>query len=358
MKRFFTVLATLLMSFSFFGINTAYAEENTQPTDALYLDTAQVSQSEIDYFNSEKITIVQELNNIGIVFQNVEQSLRVTFGQPFKLGEVTTFPVLYRDDIIALAEVLQQENGYAWMLSVDYANELNGLKVKTDLNHPAILSVQSGNVYATTEDDLVALTDLDIAPDINFEPELKGNVVNLLEPSDPNGFSVQDILYQDRAACSKYLYLDLKETQGQQSWCAVFATAQILRYRGKGDIRAQQIMKYFFPNSSDLTKEVLSDANAIKYANKVKSYPTRVTSTLSDSVVRSQIDQGKPIYLNCAGKDTYKKARHALVLRGYNDSTYSVWNPWKASYASMSKNTKSLPVSGGAFVWEITIYNW
>lgn len=26
----------------------------------------------------------------------------------------------------------------------------------------------------------------------------------------------------------------------------------------------------------------------------------------------------KPIYLGCEGKDTYKKGRHALVLRGYN----------------------------------------
>ncbi|MBP3223281.1 MAG: hypothetical protein J6M18_05075 [Actinomycetaceae bacterium] len=37
---------------------------------------------------------------------------------------------------------------------------------------------------------------------------------------------------------------------------------------------------------------------------------------------------------------------------------YSVWNPWNKSYVSMSINSKRIAVDGGAFTWDVTIYNW
>lgn len=55
MKRFCTIILVMLMTFSFLGINAVYAEEYNKSVNELYLDTEQISQAEIDYFNSQKL---------------------------------------------------------------------------------------------------------------------------------------------------------------------------------------------------------------------------------------------------------------------------------------------------------------
>lgn len=122
------------------------------------------------------------------------------------------------------------------------------------------------------------------------------------------------------------------------------------------------LQRYFYPKvgNTELKSKSITNKQLIKYANSKKSYPSRTSNTISQSKVVTQINSSKPIYLGCEGSGTYKKARHALVLRGYNtkSSTYSVWNPWNAKYVSMSMSSKSIAVSGGKFVWDTTIYGW
>ncbi|MBM0045992.1 C39 family peptidase [Anaerococcus sp. mt242] len=189
------------------------------------------------------------------------------------------------------------------------------------------------------------------------------NAVNIMEIENlEDSYRLDNMVYEPRSSSSKYIDLDLAETQGDQSWCSAFAGAQILRQRGKGKIYAINIMRYFYPNVSyaDLKKKSISHKQLIKYANNKKSYPSESTGTLSLDSVKKQINSNKSIYLNCYGTGTYKKANHALVLRGYNtrSNTYSIWNPWNASYVSMSISSKSISVNGGKFVWSSTIYGW
>jgi hypothetical protein len=164
-----------------------------------------------------------------------------------------------------------------------------------------------------------------------------------------------------RATVSKNLTLDMKETQGSQSWCAAFVMASILRYKGAGStITAKAIMQSTFPNSSDLENESISRSQLVTYA-KGKGYTSTVqsSSTLSSSTVVSEINNTTPIYAGCAGSGIYAKARHALAICGYNNtnSTYTVWNPWYNYTETISQSTKSYKVnSTSSFVWDCTIY--
>ena len=164
------------------------------------------------------------------------------------------------------------------------------------------------------------------------------------------------------AAASKNLSLDMLETQGSQSWCAAFAMSSILRYKGAGNsVTAKAIMKDTFPKSKDLENESISRSQLVSYA-KGKGYKKtkKSSSTLSNSTVVSEISTNStPIYAGCDGTGTYKKARHALVISGYdnNKSTYTVWNPWYSYTETIDQSSKKYKVdSSSSFLWDVTIY--
>lgn len=153
----------------------------------------------------------------------------------------------------------------------------------------------------------------------------------------------------------------MNEKQKDQQWCAAFAMASILRYKGAGDsITAKAIVKYFYPNSTDLKNESISRTQLVKYAkSKGYSKTTNSSSTLSNSTVVSEISNSTPIYIGCAGTGSYEKKRQAFVICGYNNtkSTYTVWNPWYDYTETMSQSTKTYIVNASSsFKWDCTIY--
>ena len=88
--------------------------------------------------------------------------------------------------------------------------------------------------------------------------------VNAKEPIDCS------MPYSTRGAldCSKYLNIGWIETQGEEPWCAAYATASICRYiKGDSAIRARKVMQHAYPNTSDaaLKKKSLSHAQAVAY---------------------------------------------------------------------------------------------
>lgn len=156
----------------------------------------------------------------------------------------------------------------------------------------------------------------------------------------------------------------MKETQDQQQWCAAFVASSILRYKGAGSsITAEAMVKHFYPNSTDLENESISRDQIVTYAkNKGYKNTTNSSSTLSNSTVVSEIGTySTPIYAGCYGTGEYIKARHALAISGYNNtsSTYTVWNPWYSYTETISQSTKTYKVnSSSTFVWDCTVYKF
>ena len=370
MRDRFIILMTIIMSIiMLISINTNAESFSVEKEKFLYIESEPVSKSCVKYLKEEQLNIFSSLRDV------VEEELyklndrdRIYFGNGFVLNEIEYIPILCNNKIIALLAILEENDEYSWTLSADFSEGLNKIASKTSAEKPAKLYTNNGNVYADISGVVYQLT---------FNPKLESfnqerlmtnflgkskDVINIYNKMDRMEKNYFDIVYELRALSSNNLALDLKETQGDQSWCSAFAGAQILRYRSKGNIYAEDIMKYYYPDddSTSLKKRSITNSELIEYANMKGSYPSKTNDTLSINQVKSQIDSDKPIYLGCEGKDTYKKSRHALVLRGYNidRNTYSVWNPWNAKYISMSISSKSIAVSGGKFVWDSTIYDW
>lgn len=150
----------------------------------------------------------------------------------------------------------------------------------------------------------------------------------------------------------------MAEIQSTEPWCAAFCGASILRCRYGLNIYAYDIIRYFNPNSGNLFECSISDSQMNGYA-QLQGASTIYTSTkITQSTVKTQIQNDRPIYISCA--NTSGDGRHALVIRGYyNDgSTLSIWNPWWNYYFTHSYSNSTFTLGTSTFNWDRTICNW
>lgn len=371
MKKSFTFLFLVTLLFAMSLPTNSNAEDlQRKNTSSLYIESDSVATEYTNYVKEEKNNIFSSLKDV--VDERILNSLYsediVYFGNGFTLNEIHYFPVLCHNKIIAMLAVLQEEGEYSWTLSTDFVEGLNEIASKTSVDKPARIYIEKANVYADISGDVYQLTFIPEFQTIGQEKTTQNvsdssqGVMDIYDVTERITTDVFEIKSESRTSSSKYLFLDLKENQEHNSWCAAYAGAQILRYTRRGNIYARDILKHYYPylNDSDLKNKSISNDQLIKYANLKKSFPYRRNSTLSQDGVKSQINNNKPIYLGCAGTGIYDKQRHAFVLRGYNTSnnTYSVWNPWRKGYISMSASSKSIAVNGGRFIWDNTIQGW
>lgn len=365
----FILIIVLVSTSALAAGNHVLAETNDKPHN-LFIFSKEVDDDILQYAYSEKENVFLSLKNVvGTALNKFDISDTVAYGNAFDLNGIGYIPIIIDKEIIALLAISETDGDYGWTLSEDFSDGLNKIASFTSVGEPAELYTDKGNVYAVISGDVTQLT---FSPEIEAEitceaPQgISDNskmVIDLFAISESDcKVDIQSICTETYAANYKYLNLDLAETQGSQSWCAAFAGAQILRYRGKGKIYAKDIMKYFYPdkNDNDLSKKTVSHSQLIAYANTKGSYPVKVAKTLDLDTVKNQINSSKPIYLSCEKTDGNESRWHAFVLRGYDTSVgaYSIWNPWDAKYISMSYFSKSISAGGGKYIWEKTIYGW
>ncbi|WP_313758354.1 C47 family peptidase [Tissierella sp.] len=341
------------------SINQVGSENN------LYLSTDIVPEEVINY----------AVNNVfGYLVARLDIDTldisKVYMGNPFTMAkekdtddDIYYFPIFCDNRVIYTFRVYLSENReYVGILSPYLAEEIDSFKYRTSEENPLSIYIDNGNVIALQngyveilEEDHLNREPLGIMMSKTFQIN---RIVNVSKPIE---FVITPTV---QASASHNLTLDMKEQQGSKPWCAAYAAASILRYKGAGSsVTAEAMMKATFPNSKDLDKESISRSQIVTYAkNKGYKNTTESSSTLTNTTVVSEIyTNSTPIYAGCAGKGDYAKARHALVICGYDNtkSTYTVWNPWYKYTETMSQSTKTYIVnSSSSFVWDCTIYKF
>lgn len=264
------------------------------PGDSLYVLSTNVDRDAISYAEYEKYNIYLSVDDITDNNTNELQARNnLSYGTAFRLNDIDYIPIISNSKIIFLLAILETDGEYSWTLSEDFSQKLNELSELTSVENPARLYTKEGNVYAEISGNNYQLTFNPEIAETNNENSLKSSekakATNILNIDTKSIIELNDVSNKVNASqSSKYLKLDLKETQGDQSWCSALAGAQILRYRGKGNVEAKTIMKYFYPKVGDsaLKKKSISNKQLIKYANIKRSYPTRKSGTLSLSSVK------------------------------------------------------------------------
>lgn len=240
MKRLLTLVIALVMMLPVLSSRSIAANEGEQPdVKELYLVSDKVNENHIAYANSEKENVLMALKDVisldGFVLEDM-----ISFGKPFNLNESTYIPIIIDNKIVALMAVSDFEGELGWTLSKDFSDGLNQISELTSLESPAFLYTVKGNVFATISGKEIQLTfypELEVSSDSKLynETEIPSkNAVNIMEIENlEDSYRLDNMVYEPRSSSSKYIDLDLAETQGDQSWCSAFAGAQILRQRGK-----------------------------------------------------------------------------------------------------------------------------
>ena len=359
---FFTLCSMLVLMMGM----TAFANEDSN--NGFYIMSEECPDEAIAYAQNNLYLYIYDLPIQDERYADIDVS-KIVLGMPFTIQkeslegkDVYYFPIMYEDEIKFTIRVYKDEDGsYTGIFSEYLALELQDVFARTSVNDPLILSMNNGNVMKTIAGETSIFLASPMGNEVLDKPVTYSNsnsaVVNVKEAI---AYEVVPIGVT-RATSSKYLSLDLAETQGTQQWCSAFAGSAIIRNRTSNKVYAKDVMSYYYPDSSDLENETITHDQLISYAKLKGCSPSKTSSTLAQSTVVSQIDNSKPIYLSCDGTGTYKKANHALVLRGYNTNTemYSIWNPWHSYYETMPMSTNEYTVdSSSTFKWVSTIYGW
>lgn len=345
---------------------TAFAAEDSNK--GFYIMSEECPDEAIVYAQNNLYLYIHDLPAQDERYADMDVS-KIVLGTPFTIQkenpdgkDIFYFPVMYESAIKFTIRVYKDADGsYTGIFSEYLASELEDVSDIASVSDPLILSMNNGNVMITVAGNTSIFIASPIGNEVLEKPVSYSNsnssIVNVKEAITYEVVPIDNI----RATNSKYLSLDLAENQESQQWCSAFAGSAIIRYRTSNKVYAKDIMSYYYPNSSNLANETITHDQLISYAKLKGCSPTKTSSTLEQSTIVSQIDNSKPVYLSCDGTGSYKKANHALVLRGYDISAgmYSVWNPWYKSYDKMPISTKEYTVDeSSSFKWVSTIYGW
>lgn len=177
----------------------------------------------------------------------------------------------------------------------------------------------------------------------------------------------------------------IRETQGQEPWCASYVEAGAINTIGKAPLNntankgaittAKKLMQFTYPGVPD--KELLKKSGGtIADSLKIdeKNYKTTATveeRVLSFAEVKKEIDAGGIISVdgyNSDSKDkpgTGENLGHEVAIVGYVTPTsgkqtpyYIVWNPWWNMTFYLSANAKTFNLGGVKYKWTRTWHNW
>lgn len=353
MKRLLISIIALSLILSF-GVNTtSYASTD----ESLFLYSQDCPSAAIEYARSNFCPFLVSSLESG----SIQSGAIAQLGTPFTIqsqylsATVYYFPIISNGIVIATFRVYEDTttNTYVGIMSKFLADELSSLN--TTSSTPALLFVDEGNIMANVNGQIsILINDPDGTPPAGQEPSpVELHIVTPLHPLVT--FAIAEL--NTPFSISKYLNLDLVETQGSENWCIAYASSAIIRYVTKNSTpRALDIMKMFYDDPKD--DDML---NGFKVIVAGISYGLSPIYAFDCVPSISEIDAGRPVVLRCQmTTDTGNKKYHALVMRGYNVGTnvYSIWNPWHNYYESMSMSTREYIVGDRTYTWIETIYNW
>ena len=245
---------------------------------------------------------------------------------------------------------------YAGSMSSVLVDTFLELSEKTSSSVPALLTVNNHNILAQigSQTQIIAQDQLTGEyPVMNLSYDFTENRqnLNIIDATDAIDYTINFALPK---ASSRYIPISITETQTTEAWCVLFSAAAIIRTVKGGSLTAADIASYYGLSES----EAATNGQIINYAQAMyQMNPLYYETAMSNTQVKDEIDNNRPIYIEMRYN---QRTAHAVVLRGYNASAYSVWNPWYTSYETFSISTLTYTPSTDtrAFYWNNSVYNW
>lgn len=294
-------------------------------------------------------------------------------GNPFTFANTDSnvyyFPVFYSGRISCILRVYSNEQGdIAGVLSKGFADELNATAKITSASDPLYIYLHGSDVIfktANTENTVFTYPDTQWSyTRMNLAESASRTTV---ECSPENSTHISRPLDAQRSSPAPR-YLDIfeanglpAETQGDTNWCAAYAAAAIMRYKGINGLYAVDLMEYFYGNNPP-PEEALSDDQVYTYATMQGFYTSKTNSTLSFAQLCHEINYDRPVYIVVRRQVGNEHKYHAIVLCGYDvtSAMMRIWNPWYDCYETIYSLYNYVPCYHQSRTYEYvrTIYNW
>ena len=368
MKKMTIWFVTIVMLVSMFAPITASATfEQSKPELMIY--SQECPQAAISYATQSYMSHVNSMVSLNLL----QISGKVSLGLPFTIMDedsnipIFYFPIINGNEIVATFRVYVDETRtssisspvYAGILSKYMVPELNRLSSLTSGDSVALLYMDNQNVMLQLNGrtELLLKSHEGLSPTYSVATKHSDyQVSRIFETITENTISSN----QSRSSTMMSLALDMRETQGDNSWCAAYASSAIIRYKkGSSTPLAQQLMAHFYGSSLD-TEDTLSDSQAILAGNIYNLYPTQASYRISNASVISQIQSYSPVYFVGQRTTNGKHGYHAMVICGYNvtNNTFIIWNPWYAYLETMDMSSYQYSADTYTYTWVRTIYGW
>lgn len=277
-------------------------------------------------------------------------------GTPFAFADAESdvfyFPIVCDGSIKYLFRVYPDGNSLSAVMTDFLAKEIDKLACLSTSDAPIYLNRVDTKIVASIGSSEYILFEYPSYMSTSKEELSKtkiscDSVVNCKNRSDIQiNYIINDV--------SKYISLNITETQGSNSWCTAYCLATIIRTRTSFTVTATGCMNIAVgSNPSTSTPFPWSKISTV--ANVYGLSPTVLTTTASNATLTAQLNAGRPCI--AAMKNSSGTVRHAVVLRGYSSTgTWSIWNPWFSTYESYSMTGSYVPTGYSSSTYSLTPY--
>lgn len=352
-KKWISVLLAVIMTFTF--TCSVLAADAPVNSTGLYIETEPCPEETIQYVQLNFVNYLSSLQDeFGEDISVYELGIPFMMVSDTKAAKVAYFPIIKNNIIEYTLRVAKTPDGqFTGVLSNALVNDLNGFSKVTMPHKPVEIKLNNDNVVSIFDGAMQVL-----------DPDVEGKTINTVLPMAADEskdivnckerLSYDRYVVQPRAISSAYLATSIVETQDDRPWCAAYVAATIIRYKKDNLCVAYDIGKYFSkPNNQNFT-----DSEIIRYANKEGLYPQYKGAGFTHAMLRDQINNYHPVFMSFRNISV-AGSLHALMMRGYNSSTYSVWNPWYSTYETMPAGTDYyVDRNNSTYQWTYSIVNW
>lgn len=371
MKKFICLLLSALFLTNSLCL-TAFASDSANPAP-LYVLSAPCSEDIISQIVTQAPSLIMSAEESSSIPLNTQ------IGHPFSYtdgpNQTFFFPVFINGLVKYTIRVTPSGSNYYGTISDFLVDELNSLydESQTNESSPASFYVDGNQLMLDLGESTTCIYEFlphenIVSSSANLQSLIVNSPVTLTAQniSDPLPLPDVPVLAYNNTS---YVYLDTtRETQGSETWCMAYCVAILARLRGYSNCVAETVMSYFF-GSNPSTTATLSDARAAEYAHaiglsNVVSYGGYLDTFTIKSLLGGDTWDGvkSPLILSMYRPAT--NSYHATVLRGYNTSSWSIWNPWYSDYESFTIGGYYTARNGSVFQYNgtsnagRTIYNW
>ncbi|OFO98777.1 C47 family peptidase [Staphylococcus sp. HMSC065E08] len=377
LKSFTIILFSLIMALS--GLLTFSTPNQAQAASKASLKV-KVSNTEVpanaeQQAESQFSSYAQALSQIDKSGTNGEYKL----GKPFKIYKFNGqengnyyFPVLQGEHIkYVLTVTPKNENdvnadknsaNYSVRISKFIADSLNQYR---QANTPITIFTNKDGYFAEHNHKIemikqTKLADDKTAPSTPAAPKMQMN--KTVDASQP--------ISQQRSVATKYVntlpHFQIRETQGNNGWCAGFTMAALLNAtKNTNQYRAQDIMRTIHPGLSGQRFQFtgLTPDEMIQYGRSQGKNPTYYNSMPSYDMVDQYTSDNKGIAILSERVESTNglHGRHAMAVVGNavlanNQKVIVFWNPWDSDVSLQPVDSNIIPVSDGShFRWFASI---